>query len=82
MYFFEKLTSPIVTKSYCTIKVFDGTSITALLKVYALALDIGRSIIRIKLYYFSKVFDGFIKIIYVRIIMSTSVIRFNSIALL
>ena len=39
----------------------------------------GKSMSRIKLYYSSKVFDGFITIIYQPINMSTTIIRFNKV---
>ena len=56
--------SEALAKLCCSDKVFFGTGITALFKVCLPATEIGRSIIRINLYYASIVFDSFIKIIY------------------
>ena len=68
-----------VAKLCCSDKVFFGTSITTLFKVCLPAPGIGRSVIRIKLYYSSKVFDGFIKIICPKINISATEIGFNKV---
>lgn len=68
-----------VAKLCCSDKVLLGTSITARVRVCLPATEIGRSIIRIKLYYASIVFDSFIKITCPKIKISAPEMGFNKV---
>ena len=71
--------SETLAKLSCSDKVLLGMSKTARIRVCLPAPEISRSIILIKLYYFSIAFDGFIKILCPKINISAPEMGFNKV---